>query len=133
MLASVGFGAFHLLNKGTEKEVKHLVLLFNLDEKNTYISKLIHFLVDSNQHLNVIAIATFVYSLLYLIEGVGLLKEKRWAEYFTLGITASLLPFEIYELFVHVNLLKIAALTINIIIVIYLAYVLYRTAKRHKN
>ena len=31
-------------------------------------------------------------------EGVSLLLRKRWAEYFTVIVTASFIPLEIYEL-----------------------------------
>src|SRR6186997_3379687 len=49
-------------------------------------------------------IGSFVYSVLLLVEGVGLCLRKRWAEFLTVGITASLLPFEFYELYRRVTL-----------------------------
>jgi uncharacterized membrane protein (DUF2068 family) len=50
--------------------------------------------------------------------------QKRWAEYLTTVATASLIPFEIWELTRGLSLLKAAALAVNIAIVIYLIYVL---------
>jgi len=70
------------------------------------------------------------YALLYATEGVGLWLQKRWAEYLTTFATASLIPFEIWELTRGLGLLKAAALAINIAIVIYLYYVL-RTDRTH--
>lgn len=65
-----------------------------------------------------------VYALLYAIEGIGLWLQKRWAEYLTIVATASLIPFEIWELTRGLSLLKAAALAINVVIVIYLCYVI---------
>jgi uncharacterized membrane protein (DUF2068 family) len=47
---------------------------------------------------------------------------QRWAEYLTLIVTASFLPLEIYELSVHVSVLKIVAFVVNIAVVVYLLY-----------
>jgi uncharacterized membrane protein (DUF2068 family) len=62
----------------------------------------------------------FAYALLFLIEGTGLLLRKRWAEWFTIIVTGSLLPFEIYELFQGATAAKIATVVINVAVVIYL-------------
>ena len=35
---------------------------------------------------------------LFVVEGIGLLLHKRWAEYFTVITTGLLMPIEIYEL-----------------------------------
>jgi uncharacterized membrane protein (DUF2068 family) len=62
----------------------------------------------------------FVYAARLLTEGVGLLLEKRWAEYFTVIVTASLVPLELYEIARHVTVVRIAALAVNLAIVAYL-------------
>jgi uncharacterized membrane protein (DUF2068 family) len=62
----------------------------------------------------------FVYAGLMTIEGVGLLLGKRWAEYFTVIVTASLVPFEVWEIVRHATVIRISALVINAAIVIYL-------------
>jgi uncharacterized membrane protein (DUF2068 family) len=64
------------------------------------------------------------YALLYAIEGVGLWLQKRWAEYLTTVATASLIPFELWELTRGLSAPKFAALAINIAIVIYLIRIL---------
>ena len=69
------------------------------------------------------------YAALYATEGVGLWLQKRWAEYLTTIATASLIPFEIWELTRGASATKVAALAINIAIVIYLIWVL-RTDRR---
>ncbi len=68
-----------------------------------------------------LAMTAFGYSVLLAIEAVGLTRRMAWARWFTIAITASLLPFEIYEI-VHRpgEPLRIATFVVNIGIVIYL-------------
>ncbi len=68
-----------------------------------------------------VAAGSFVYSALFLIEGVGLCRRKRWAEILTTGITASLLPIELYELFHRVTATRVIIIVVNIAILGYLA------------
>ncbi len=72
------------------------------------------------------AIGSFVYSALLLIEGIGLSLRKRWAEYLTVGITASLLPFEFYELHRRVTVSGIVVAVVNLAILVYLIVRLYK-------
>ena len=65
---------------------------------------------------------SFIYAGLFLTEGIGLWLMKRWAEWFTIIITSSLVPVEIYELYRHPSATKILVLIINIAVVIYLLY-----------
>jgi uncharacterized membrane protein (DUF2068 family) len=61
------------------------------------------------------------YGAVFAVEGIGLLRKKRWAEWLTVAVTASFIPFEIYELVAHFGAGKTVALVLNIAIVIYLA------------
>jgi uncharacterized membrane protein (DUF2068 family) len=72
--------------------------------------------------LHAIGIALAVYALLEGLEAVGLWMQKRWAEYLTLVVTASLLPLEFYEFINKQSPFKVSALIINTAIVIYLLY-----------
>jgi uncharacterized membrane protein (DUF2068 family) len=67
-----------------------------------------------------LGLVSFIYAMLFLIEGIGLWLGKRWAEWFTVIITGSLIPFEIYELFRHPNVPKVFALLVNVAVVWYL-------------
>jgi uncharacterized membrane protein (DUF2068 family) len=71
-----------------------------------------------------IGIVACVYASVFVVEGWGLWREKRWAEYLTAIVTASLIPFELWEIFSHFTWLKILALALNIAIVWYLIHVL---------
>jgi uncharacterized membrane protein (DUF2068 family) len=66
--------------------------------------------------------AVFVYSLLFLVEGVGLYLRKHWAEYFVVIVTGSLLPFEIWAMITQVKWWKAGLIVGNILIVLYLVH-----------
>ena len=76
------------------------------------------------------AIGSFVYSALLLVEGIGLCLRKRWAEFLTVGITASLLPFEFYELYRRVTLPGIVVTVLNLAILVYLILRLFGDRSR---
>jgi uncharacterized membrane protein (DUF2068 family) len=78
------------------------------------------------QRLRALGIVAFLYAALFLVEGTGLWRGRRWAEYLTVIATCSLVPFEIYELIRQVTWLRTAALVINVAVVIYLIYRLRR-------
>ena len=56
------------------------------------------------------------------VEAVGLWYQRRWAEYLTFIVTASLLPLEVYELANRLSPLKILAFVVNVAVVAYLLY-----------
>ena len=70
--------------------------------------------------LTKIGLALSAYAVLEGAEAVGLWMGKRWAEYLTLIVTASLLPLEVYELSQRFSVLKIITLVINVAVVVYL-------------
>jgi uncharacterized membrane protein (DUF2068 family) len=77
-----------------------------------------------------IGVAACVYASLFLVEGWGLWRGKRWAEYLTVIATTSLIPFELWEIYQHVSWLKISALIVNVAIVLYLIHLLRREKRR---
>jgi len=62
------------------------------------------------------------YGCVFAVEGVGLLAGKRWAEWLTVIVTGSFIPFEVYELFTHFGAGKIVALVANVVILAYLVW-----------
>jgi uncharacterized membrane protein (DUF2068 family) len=72
--------------------------------------------------LHLFAAIALVYAAIEGIEAFGLWYAKRWAEYLTLIVTASLLPVEIYELSHHVSPFKVVAFAINVVVVAYLLF-----------
>ena len=72
--------------------------------------------------LHLFAVVILAYAAIEGIEAVGLWYQRRWAEYLTFVVTASLLPLEVYELTNRLSPLKILAFVINVAVVAYLLY-----------
>jgi uncharacterized membrane protein (DUF2068 family) len=123
----IGVGAIHLLHKDLEDEVMRLALKFKFDPENRFVSLLLDKvdLIDAHR-LRQISVATFAYSALALTEGVGLLMEKVWAEYLTLILTISFLPWELYELARRPDWFRLSLLLINLAVLWYLVWLLRR-------
>ena len=88
-------------------------------------------LLISCPELEEISVGSFFYAALLLTEGTGLLLRKRWAEYFTVIITASLMPLEFYELIEKFTLTRVAVIILNAVIVWYLIVQLRRYRAAH--
>jgi uncharacterized membrane protein (DUF2068 family) len=72
--------------------------------------------------LDVLIWTSLAYAVLELVEGIGLWHEQRWAEYLTVIATAGLLPLEIVELTRRVTVIRVGALVVNLLIVVWLVY-----------
>jgi len=79
------------------------------------------FTLDSSR-LHLFAAIALVYALIEGVEAVGLWYAKRWAEYLTLIVTASLLPVEVYEMVHHFTPFKVVAFVVNVAVVAYLLF-----------
>ncbi len=144
-------GVLHMVNRSTQVELTKLLHVFRVNG-DWKLVKLMLTKADLIDPYKVrISIILVVYAALHATEGVGLLLRKRWAEYFTVIMTAIPLPYEVYLLvhhtthsklaplvpegqrpefiFGHWVLLKILVLVGNAAIVGYLAYHLYHGRK----
>jgi uncharacterized membrane protein (DUF2068 family) len=127
-LLTLGFGELHYLHRDLAMEVAHWVDLLRVDPHNHYITWLLEKVSNVDPHrLKELSVGTFVYAGLFICEGTGLALRKRWAEYLTIVSTASLLPIEVYEIFVKPSAGKVLVLIVNIAIVIYLVWVVRET------
>ncbi len=74
----------------------------------------------SPHHLEIVASIALAYAALFVVEGVGLWRQRVWAEYLTIAATTSFIPIEIYELARRATAVRAAALAVNVAIVAYL-------------
>jgi uncharacterized membrane protein (DUF2068 family) len=123
----LGCGAIHLLHKDIGDEVMRLVTALKFDPESRFVSLLLDKvdLIDAHR-LREISLATFGYSAVALTEGVGLLMEKVWAEYLTLILTISFLPWELYELARKPDWFRLGLLVTNLAVLAYLVWLLRR-------
>jgi len=132
LLIGVGLGALKLLHKDVGEVVEHWVELFRLDPNNQYINTALEKASSLTPgKIKELGLGSLVYAGLFLTEGIGLWLLKGWAEWLTVIITSSLVPFEIYEIFRHPTSVRIAVLAINVAIVAYLLYKIRTRLRSH--
>jgi uncharacterized membrane protein (DUF2068 family) len=84
----------------------------------------------SDTRVHALRMVTLAYAAVFAVEGVGLWMRKRWAEWMTTIITASLIPLELWELFHRPNIGKAAVFVANVAIVVILIRHVRSKAKR---
>ena len=133
LFAAVGVGALRLVHKDVGDVLEGIrdALHFNPE------SRVVNFLLDKASLLNDpvlrrIGVLAFGYSGLSLAEGIGLYLEKTWGEILTLVITASFLPWEIFEIFRHLTWVRVGLLVINVLVFLYLLKVV-ASRRDHQN
>jgi uncharacterized membrane protein (DUF2068 family) len=121
LFLAIGLGARHLLHRDVGDELSALAdhLRFNPE------SHLVNFVLDKAELLNdpilvQIGLLAFSYSAVSMVEGIGLYLEKAWAEYLTLLITASFLPWELFEIYRRQTLVRFGLLAVNLAVFWYL-------------
>jgi uncharacterized membrane protein (DUF2068 family) len=127
----VGLGALHLIGKDLEDEALKLMGKLRFDPEGRLSGWILDHVDAITAHrLRQIGIATFFYAALRVVEGVGLVLEKLWAEYLTVGATTVLLPWELYELARHPDYIRFVVLAVNLAV---LAYLIWSLRERMKS
>ena len=128
LLLALGLGVAALLHKDLADNLQHWVTLLWLRQENRYVRTFLSWVMGINhRNLRLFEVSTLIYSGLLWTEGIALLLLKRWAEYLTVIITASFIPFELYTEIRHVSIAKTLVLLINIAVVWYLCSRLWRS------
>ena len=130
LLVAVGVlkvsGSRERLQQVLDKDIPLLKPLANQIGWDPENSKLVHQVAHafalSSSTLQWIAIGLAGYALIELIEAVGLWLMQRWGEYFAVIATSVFLPLEIYELTEKITALRLFALIVNIVAVVWLLW-----------
>ena len=119
--------AFGLIGQGNLQALSDWVMELPIHHGHRPLVRLIDKLFEFGpRKFLAIGIVLCVYATVFVVEGWGLWREKRWAEYLTVVVTASLIPLEVWEIFRHSTWLKVLALVVNVAILIYLIRLLRR-------
>jgi uncharacterized membrane protein (DUF2068 family) len=124
---AVGAGALDLRDKNISAVVLRVIDALRIDPERHFVGILMEHvgLIDSHQ-LKRAGILSFLYAAVCVVEGTGLMLEKRWAEYFTVTLTSLGLPWEIYELIHRYSHFKVGVMVVNVVVLIYLVWILKR-------
>lgn len=126
----VGIGVIHFIHRDLGDAALRLAYRLRVDPDGRLVLWVVDHLDAITAHrLKQIGVATFFYAGLRLTEGVGLVLEKTWAEYMTLGVTASFLPWELYEIARRPDWIRIGLLVTNVLVLAYLVWWLRRAQR----
>jgi len=119
----LGIGAMKLLHKDLVDVATRLFLALRLDPEGRFVNLILDKVALISPHeLKQISVGIFCYAGLHTLEGVGLVLRKKWAEYVTLILTASFLPWEFFEIIRHFTWIKIVLTLINVLVVLFLVF-----------
>jgi uncharacterized membrane protein (DUF2068 family) len=126
LFIAIGVGALRLLHKDVGDFVERLANHLRFNPESRFVEFILEksSLVD-DRLLRRISAAVFCYAALDMMEGIGLYLEKVWAEYFTVAITASFLPLEIFEVSRRLTWPRVSLLVVNALVLVYLAKLIW--------
>ena len=120
---AAGIATLHLRHRDLPELALRLVHRLNIAPDSRTATWLIARALHVNDHqLGILGAGLFLYAALYLVEGIGLYRQKRWAEWLTAVSGCLLVPLEVYELFHRPNWFKVALLLANVAIIFYLIW-----------
>jgi uncharacterized membrane protein (DUF2068 family) len=123
----VGVGAIHFIHRDLGDAALRLAMRLRIDPDGRLIGWVLDHIDAITAHrLKQIGVATFFYAGLRVTEGVGLVLEKAWAEYLTVGVTIAFLPWEVYEILRRPDWIRVCLLLINLGVLAYLLWWLRR-------
>ena len=127
-----GSGLLLLWNDGLQAVSKNLLRHLHLNPGRKHGNVLWEALASTSPgHLHLIAIGVLCYALVRFVEAGGLWYDRRWAEWLGVLSGGIYVPFEVRELLLQPGALSITLLSLNMLIVFYLARRL-RLSKRRR-
>jgi uncharacterized membrane protein (DUF2068 family) len=120
----LAFGVLSLVHRGNLWDFVEGILDFlHIDLDGRFAQRFLH-LADRLSDTRLWLLATYAgtYCALRFVEAYGLWKARVWAEWVALISGAIYLPFEIYELFRRITIIRASVLIVNLGIVLYMLY-----------
>ncbi len=131
LLIAVGMVALKLVHTDITSGVTGWVARLGLGPGRHYVGRaILKAATLPPNRLKELGVGSFLYAGLFLTEGIGLWLVKRWAAWFSIIITSSLVPVELYEIYRRPTASKVLLLIINIAVV---AFLLYRIRDEHSD
>ena len=123
LLIATGVGILKLMHMDVAGALDYWIARLGLDPGSRYVNEAFEKAIHLSPHrIKELGLVSFVYAGLFLTEGLGLWFLKRWAEWFTVIITSSLVPVEVWEICRHPSGVKVVVLGINLAVVGYLVW-----------
>jgi uncharacterized membrane protein (DUF2068 family) len=120
----LGFGVIRLLHRDIADVLLRAAMAIRLDPESRFVNFLLEKVQLLTPHsMRLISFGIFIKAGIDFAEGIGLAMEKTWAEWLTIGLTASFLPWEIFEIMRHFTWIKVALTIINLLVLVYLVWI----------
>jgi len=131
LFIAVGVSALRLVHHDLPDMLQRLAHHLHFSPESHFVDFILERAAFVNDKvLRRFSVGLFAYATLGAVEGIGLYLEKTWAEYMTLGITASFLPWEIFEVIRRLTYIRSALLVVNILVFFYLLKVVTERTRR---
>lgn len=128
-----GLGLLSLINRDVQQIAEEIVRFMRLNPASRYPQIFIDAASRvTNAHLWAMAGAAALYAIVRFVEAYGLWLERRWAEWFALISCGMYIPLEIYHLVHAPSWVKGTLLTVNVAIVVYMAWLLLHPAEQER-
>ena len=126
-----GFGAFALVHRDAQEVAERLVRLFHLNPASHYPQIFLEAAakLDDARILALAALA-LLYATARMIEAFGLWTQRRWAEWCAALSGGIYVPIEIYEVWERASWPRVGLLSVNALIVAYMALALWHTRRQ---
>jgi len=127
LLLLIGLGARNLVHRDVQAFAIEVIKHIHGDPNGHHFRMIVSKLANvSPARLKLLGVAAFSYSILYFIEGTGLLLAMRWAEWMAVITTSGFIPLELYEVHKEFHWVRFVVTLLNIAIVVYLVRELMR-------
>jgi len=118
----VGVTALRMVHQDVVEVFGHWVRRLHLDPENRILE---HQIVPrlarmTSTRLRLVGCGALAYVVLYTVQGVGLMRERRWAEWLTVVSGLGLVPVEVYGLASHPTISRGILLGSNLAIAAFL-------------
>lgn len=129
LVLAAGLGLLSFIHRHGAHAAQELVSHLHLNPAKHYPQILRDLMADATDaRLWILAGCACAYSAARFVEGYGLWRGRRWAEWFGVASGAIYLPAEIYGLLHGITAFKAALVGLNAGVVLYLARTLRRTS-----
>ncbi|MFZ0912726.1 MAG: DUF2127 domain-containing protein [Candidatus Korobacteraceae bacterium] len=107
-----------------EEAAEHILFSLHINPSRHWSQEFLHAADKiSGTSLVMIGAIAITYAILRFAEGYGLWRQRAWAEWLAIVSGCVYIPFEIYKVIRRPNQLHWAVLGINILVVLYIAWV----------
>jgi len=129
----VGFGLLDLIHKDLHAAAVEIVRTFHMNPARHYPSVFIDVISQlTSIQLWIMALSALFYAGVRFLEAIGLWLERQWAEWFGLLTGGMYIPVELWEITRQATLTRLAVFAVNLVIVLYLSFIIWRSRQARR-